>query len=272
MMGAGPASNVPEEAPRDEYVLSLGDLFGVIWKRLWVIVLAAVLLTGAAVGYSLGQTPIYEASIKILVGQEQRASEVPSQLGSDVMGLQQLTLTVSEAVGTRPVAEGVIERLDLDLTPEQFLQNLSVEQVSTTQFIQVSYRDPDPERAQRVANITGEVFSDQVSEVSPNANAITATLWERAVAPGAPASPDTLLNALLALVLGLMLGVGLAFLLEYLDDSWRSPEEVEQVSGVPTFGAIPEFKIPKSKKDSSRCRNRKSGTTPRAGATTSPGA
>lgn len=68
MMSARPTSNVPDEASQDEYVLSLGDLFRVIWKRLWVIALIAVLSTGAAVGYSLGQTPIYEASIKILVG------------------------------------------------------------------------------------------------------------------------------------------------------------------------------------------------------------
>ncbi len=247
MMNTGPASNMSVESSQDEYVLSLGDLFGVIWKRLWVIALAALLSMGAAVGYSLGQTPIYESSIKILVGQEQR-SDAPSQLGSDVQGLQQLTLTVAEAVGTRPVAAAVIERRDLGVTPEEFLENLSVEQVSSTQFIQVSYRDPDPERAQQIADTIGEVFSDQVSEVSPSANAITATLWERAVPPESPASPNTPLNALLALVLGLMLGVGLAFLMEYLDDSWRSPEEVEQISGVPTFGIIPEFEVPKGKK------------------------
>lgn len=53
-------------------------------------------------------------------------------------------------------------------------------------------------------------------------------------------------------MLGLMLGTGAAFLLEYLDDSWRSPEEAEQVSGVPTFGMVPAFKVkaPKDKKKS----------------------
>jgi capsular polysaccharide biosynthesis protein len=67
------------------------------------------------------------------------------------------------------VAEAVVERLDLDLTPEQLLQNLSVEQISTTQFIQVSYRDPDPEEARRVVNAVGEVFSEQVSEAPDTA-------------------------------------------------------------------------------------------------------
>jgi capsular polysaccharide biosynthesis protein len=56
-------------------------------------------------------------------------------------------------------------------------------------------------------------------------------------------SPKPLRNGLLALVLGLMLGTGMAFLLEYLDHSWRSPEEAEQITGVPTVGIIPEFKI-----------------------------
>jgi capsular polysaccharide biosynthesis protein len=44
-----------------------------------------------------------------------------------------------------------------------------------------------------------------------------------------------------------MIGVGLAFLLDYLDDDWRSPDEVEQVSRVPTFGVIPTFKLHKRK-------------------------
>jgi capsular exopolysaccharide synthesis family protein len=37
-----------------------------------------------------------------------------------------------------------------------------------------------------------------------------------------------------------MLGIGLAFIMEYLDDSWRSPDEVERISGVPAFGVIPK--------------------------------
>ena len=48
-------------------------------------------------------------------------------------------------------------------------------------------------------------------------------------------------NGILGLILGAMLGAGLAILLELLNDRWRSPEEAERVSGVPTFGVVPEF-------------------------------
>jgi capsular polysaccharide biosynthesis protein len=242
-----PGLNTSLETAQDEYVISVRDLLGILWRRLWVILLVTALLTGAAVGLDLLRTPTYEATIKILVGQKQE-SGVPGSLGGDVMGLQQLTQTMAEAVPTRPVAEAVIDRLDLGMSSEAFLGNLRVEQVGTTQFIEVSYEDESPEKAKQIADAVGTVFSDQVSEVSPSANSITATVWEAAAVPASPVSPNPLRDALLALVLGGMLGIGIAFLLELLDDRWRSPEEVERVSGVPTFGVIPEFKAAKRKK------------------------
>jgi capsular polysaccharide biosynthesis protein len=231
---------LPAEAAEYEYnILSLQDFLQVIRSRFWVVALVTVVLVGAAVGLSLVQTPMYEASIKILVGQERASTENPN--ANDVMGLQQLTRTMAEGVNSRPVAEVVIQQLNLQMTPEDFLANLSVEQIPETQFMEVNYRDSSPDRAQRVADTIGDAFSTQVSQVSPSASAITATVWERAETPDGPVSPNPARNGLLALMLGLMLGTVLAFLLEYLDDSWRSPEEAEQVSGVPTFGLIPEF-------------------------------
>jgi capsular polysaccharide biosynthesis protein len=242
-----PGPNTPVDTAQDEHVISVKDLLGIFWRRLWVILLVPILLAAAIVGLDLLRTPTYEATIKILVGQRQE-SGVPGSLGNDVMGLQQITQTMAEAVPTRPVAEAVIDREELGTSSTRFLNNLSVEQVGTTQFIEVTYVDDSPQEAKRIADAVGSVFSDQVSEVSPSANSITATVWEQAAVPASPASPDPLRDGLLALVLGGMLGVGLAFLLEQLDDRWRSPEEVERISGVPTFGVIPEFKAVKPKK------------------------
>lgn len=227
----------------DENTPSLRDVLQVIWRRLWVIALVAALLAGAAIGFDLLRTPTYEASIKILVGQKQ-GSDASSGLGSEVQGLQQLTQTMTEAVGTRPVAAEVIRRLGLKDDPKDLLENVSVKQVGATQFIEVVYVDPNPRDARLVADTIGKVFSERVSKISPSANDIDVTVWEGAAVPDTPSSPNPLRDGLAALVLGGLLGVGLAFLLEHLDDRWRSPEEAEQVSGVPTFGVIPMFKLP----------------------------
>lgn len=228
---------------------SLKDICRIVWKRLWIVVLMPLVCIGAAVGFSLAQTPVYEASAKLLVGQEPAANgDQQLPLVGSVEGLQQLAQTMVEAISSRPVAEEVIEEEELNTTPDAFLGNLTVEQVESTQFIELTYESPDQQEAQRVVNAVSDVSSERISEVSAGSANISVKVWEYAIVPEAAASPNPLRSAFLALVVGLMLGVGLAFLLEHLDDSWRSAEEVERVAGVPTFGSIPEFQVARARK------------------------
>jgi capsular exopolysaccharide synthesis family protein len=86
----------------------------------------------------------------------------------------------------------------------------------------------------------------------PNLNSNSSNLLtdvEPAVAPTAPSSPKTLLNVILALVLGLLAAVGIAFLVEYLDDTIRSSEEVEEVTGLATLGVVPAMKGDSKRKE-----------------------
>jgi capsular polysaccharide biosynthesis protein len=234
------ASSIPAEDAEGYHVLSLRDLLQGLRKRVWIILVVASLLAGGAFGSSLAQTSMYESSVRLVVSQNQEGNKSGS-LGSDVQGLQQLTRTLAEGVKSRLIAELVIERLGLQMSPEEFLDHLNVQQVRDTQYIQIAYADASPESAQQVANTLGEVFSERVSEVSPVGDATTVAVWDPAAVPDEPTSPKPVRNGLLGLVLGLMLGLGIALLMEYLDDSWRSPEEAERVLGVPTFGMVPEF-------------------------------
>jgi capsular exopolysaccharide synthesis family protein len=229
-------------------LVSLKDLVRTLRKRIWVVLLAIVLIEALAVSSSLLQEPRYEASIQILVGQR---SDVNPTFALSVLDLQQLTSTMSRAVNTRPVAEAVTRRLNLSMTPEDLLANLDSEALEETQFIEVTYRDSDPQRAERVVNAIGEAFSEQVSNASVSASAVTATVWERATVPEEPISPNPVRRTFFGLVIGVILGVGLAFVLETLDDSWRSPEEAEQISGVVTLGVIPALGLERGKKGGS---------------------
>jgi capsular polysaccharide biosynthesis protein len=218
----------------------------ILRRRLWTIVLVVVVITGSALAFSLYQTPTYEASIKILVGQKSRAK---TNLNSSVSGLQTFTLTVAKAVPTTPIAEAVVEQLNLPKgSAGQVVSNMSVAQDPGTMFIDVTYTDSEAKRAQLVANAIGQVVSQKIGEVSLGANRITATLWQPAKFPSTPVSPDPVRNCFIAFILGGLLGVALAFLFEYIDDSWDAPEEVEEISGVPNFCVVPDFDVSASKK------------------------
>jgi len=66
------------------------------------------------------------------------------------------------------------------------------------------------------------------------------SIVDEAKTPVLPYKPNLQLNALLALVLGLLGGVGLAFLFERLDDTFKRPEELEKLLGLPVLGVIPK--------------------------------
>ena len=157
------------------------------------VVLAAYAVTSA----SLMQTPTYEASAQMLVGFQQRHGQLET---IPIVSLQQLAQTTEVAARSRPVAEEAIQRLELEMTPEELLDNLSSEQVEGAQFIVLSYEDTDPERAQLIANTVGKVTSELISERS---STFTANVWEKAALPESPASPHPLRNGLLTLVIGL---------------------------------------------------------------------
>lgn len=227
--------------------IPIAQLLRVVRKRLLVIVMVMVLFAGGVVGFDLTRPQVYEASITVLVAQKGPSGDPvdPGGLQGEVLGLQQVTQTVVEAADTRPVAEDAVRRLGLQTDPETLLDNLSATQVHATQFVGVNYRDTDPRRTRQVANAVGDALSERISEDSLSASTVTATVWERAEVPEAPVSPSLGRDVLAALVLGAMLGVALAFLLEHLHRGWHSPAEVEQISGAPNLGSIPKFAVRK---------------------------
>lgn len=197
----------------EERTLSLRDIVRIIVSHLWSIMIVAVVLTGVVLGFSLVQTPKYEASVKILVSPKQGGA---ATLSDDVLGLQQLIQTLTEGADTRPTADAVIERLNLQTTPENLLDNLEAQQLPETQYIQVSYEDASPQRARLIANATGEVLSEMISEGKLGSYVVTAKVFEPATMPTDPVSPNIKLNVFMALVVGVAMGIALAFVLESL--------------------------------------------------------
>jgi capsular polysaccharide biosynthesis protein len=175
---------------------------------------------------SLSMTPQYEASTKILIGKQ--APEDPA-LEIEVHQLQQLTLTMAEVTRSRPIAEDTIERLGLSTRHDVFLERLQAEPIENTQFIELSYTGPDPEKAQRVANTVRDVLSQRVSEASTGDTGMTAAIWERPPVPEEPVSPNPLRNGLMVLASVLLLFVGFAVALPRVAalgigrSAWRRP-------------------------------------------------
>ena len=65
---------------------------------------------------------------------------------------------------------------------------------------------------------------------------------EPAIEPTAPVRPRVLLNTLIAAALGALLLTALAFLIEYLDDTVKLPEDATRVTGLPALGSLVQYR------------------------------
>ncbi len=201
--------------------LTVVEILRILRRWVWVIVLVAFVCLGTGLGYSVAQTPWYEASCLVLI----RGAQVDDPTGDaqaiqfEVEGLKAITPTMARAAVSRPVVAAAINRLELPTTPEDLTTRLQAEPVADTQFISITYEDSSPQRAQRVVDTIGEVLSEQLPVLNPINTPIDAVVWERAVLPKEPTSPNISINVGLALATGTILGVLSAFMLEGLSNA-----------------------------------------------------
>ncbi len=187
----------------------------VISRYLRRAVITVVLVAFSMGSVKLGQTPTYEATAHVLVGQRSPAQEKGNgkiqliPLAPAPETLRAITQTMVHAIDSRPVAEETIRRLELQMDPAELSDNLTVEEVEATQFIALTYESTDPFKAKKIANTVGEVSSERTPPIRAVGSEFTATVWKPATLPKSPVSPHPLIDGvtgLVPLVLALMLG------------------------------------------------------------------
>ena len=208
----------------------------------WLIILCPLVAAMAAGLISLQLPKVYEAQVSLLVRPAQPLSVVP---GSAPLTPDQVLRTYARLMTERPILERVISDEALRADPVSLSHQIKVTPEPNTTILDVAVRDTDPVRARRTANTLVTDFITHVKEIQKSeANAPTASSADNlvvespAVLPTEPVSPKPLLNIALALLAGLAAGAGLAFLLDYMDQSVRSDEILRERVGLVPLGHI----------------------------------
>jgi polysaccharide biosynthesis transport protein len=140
----------------------LRHYFGLIWRWVWLLILATLLAGLSAYFVSKRMTPVYQASTTLLI------NEAPSTRSADytsILTSERLARTYSEMLTKKPVLDSVISNMGLNLEVKDLQRMVTVELVRDTQLINVVVEDTDPNRATNIANELIKVFSDQTSSL-----------------------------------------------------------------------------------------------------------
>ncbi|ANU22476.1 YveK family protein [Planococcus donghaensis] len=223
-----------------EETISLQDLFKTLKKRAGLIALMTILaITIAGVVSFLVLTPMYQTSTQILVNQEQ--SEAAQLTNQNIQTDLQLINTYSVIIKSPAILDEVSSQLDLDMSVEQLNSKITVATAQNSQVVDITVQDENPALAVDIANTTAKVFEGEIQELM---NVDNVSILSPAVLKEnpSPVAPNPMLNMAIAAVIGMMLGVGIAFLLEYLDTSIKDQQDIEEILDIPLLGVISPIK------------------------------
>lgn len=180
-------------------------------------------------------TPIYQSSTQILVNQKKQDGAM-IQAGEIQTNIQ-LTNTYKVIIKSPVILDQVNEKLKLNMTAQALTEKINVANEKDSQVISVTAEDKDPKVARDIANATAEVFKGEVAKIMSVDN-VTVLSKAEVGENQSPIKPRPMLNVAIAFVVGLMASVGLAFLLEYLDNTVKKEEDVESLLGLPVLGIV----------------------------------
>lgn len=204
------------------------------WQLIVSITLTSVIIASFFTLFII--KPKYEASTKLFIGKESSENKDQSYSSNDVQMYQKLLKTYSDVIMTSDLVERALSSENLDVDSESVLAGLTVTPKTDTQILQIQYTNTDKNLAMEVVDAITQEFVETSSELISNANV---KIIETVKLPQYPVSPNKKLNISVAFVLGLLISTTLALVLEFMNNTFKDKEQVENILGVPVIGTIP---------------------------------
>ncbi len=221
--------------------MELKMYFGIVVKRLWVLLLLLVVigcLTAYISFYVL--KPVYETSTSLFVVSKINNSQTSIDY-NDILVSQLLVNDYRELIISRTVTAAVINELGIgNITPKALADKIKVNSKSDTRVIKIEVQGEDPKQLQVITDKLAAVFMIKAVELMKVENV---AVIDKAEFPEDPVKPKPIMNILISVFVSLLLGTGLMILIEYLDDTIKTSDDVEQYLGLTLLGTIPVIQI-----------------------------
>ena len=222
-----------------ELEIDIKRICNLLLKRCWIIILVAILCAGAAFAYTrLCVTPIYQSSVMFYVNNSASASSSAGISNSDVLASKSLVETYIVIVNSHSTLDAVAEYADLDKSSTAVKGMVSASAVGETEILRVVVSSDDPYEAETIANAIAHVFPQQVEEIVIGSSA---EVVEFPILATSPSSPNLAKNCVVGFALGMVLVIGILIVLELLNISIRSEEDIVRSGNYPVLTAVPDM-------------------------------
>jgi succinoglycan biosynthesis transport protein ExoP len=225
--------------------VELRRYLGILRRRLVLIVVTVLAAVGAA-WIGTPQTASYTATTTLYIGARQLLNPGGTLINDYLTGIQRITQTYSQMIQSDPIAEDALKRTGLQRSTDSVVSKTSAQPEAGTQLLQISVSDSNPAVAQQLANAVADSFVTKVQTYDAATPAgegtiptLPAYVFQQAKLPLAPDPSGLGRNLALGAVFGFLGAAALAFLLEYLDVTVKSPADAERRLELPVLAVVP---------------------------------
>lgn len=222
-----------------EETISLKEIFDIVRKRITTIMIATFVGLGIAGVFTFFiVSPQYSSRAQLIVSLPQSETTSVNDINFNLQMLNTYKDIILQGDGqATEVQNRLAEEYQINMTPSEIKAALQVVQAQNSQLFSIQATSGNASDAAAIANVTAEVFQETVKDILTNVD--TVTIVSSAVASTSPVSPNNFLNLAIGLVLGMMIGLGLAFLFELLDRTVKDPKFVTDTLGLTILGTVP---------------------------------
>ncbi|ALS77976.1 chain-length determining protein [Planococcus kocurii] len=203
-------------------------------KALIIFVTLAFVVFSAVASYTLIK-PVYKATTQILINQNTAINQDFTSLDIDTN--LQLIGTYNVIIKSPAILTTVIEKLQLDETVQSLTDRITVNNIESSQVVTLSVEDSSMKGAVLVANTTAQVFQEEIQRMMKVDNVSILAAAETTANPN-PIRPDPIFNMVIGAIVGLAFGVGITLILEQLNTTVRSEEDIEEMAGLQILGVV----------------------------------
>lgn len=223
---------------QDKIEIDVLQLVKVLWKRKFVILVAALVAGLVAFAYSsFVIKPQYTSTTRIYVVNRNQADK-PGLTNQDLQAGAYLVKDYREIILSQDVLEKVVADQSLTIDAKTLGKKVSVTVPADTRIVSISVRDGKPEEASRIANALRDVAAQKIISVTRVSDVTT---LEEARPATSPSSPNIRRNTMMTTIAGVGIVIVIVLLVELLDDRVKRPEDIEEVMHISLLGVIPNL-------------------------------
>lgn len=215
----------------------------VLVRKWWVIFAATLICTTISAYISFFIiTPTYESNATLYVMKNDKSANQSLEY-TDIVVIKQLVKDFRVLLTSRYMANLVAENLGVtNLDWETYSKNVTVNQKSDTNVMEIRVKDKDPKMAQDIANTLATSFVEKMADITTSNN-IGVTVIDKAEYPLKPAKPQKVINIIVSLILSFFLSLSIVLLYEYLDLTIKTIEDVEKYMNLKVLATIPKMNL-----------------------------